>query len=177
MSKEDHLLDEYVMRYQEMVIRNAYMYVKDYYVAEDICQETFIRFARNMELIPDTKVIAWLLRVSERIALDHLRKGNRRKTALGLEEYEEILEDTRYMDVSGMIIQKEELKNRKRVLDRLGEAHPLWYEAILMSCLENMDNKTIGAELGVTPALVSKWKERGKRWLREEYEKQEEQQL
>ncbi len=44
MSKESQYLDFYVMKYQDVVIRNAYVYVKDYHVAEDICQETFIRF-------------------------------------------------------------------------------------------------------------------------------------
>lgn len=42
----------------------------------------------------------------------------------------------------------------------------------MMSYLEHKDNSSIGKELGATPALVSKWKERGQRWLREEYEKQ-----
>ena len=37
MSKESQYLDFYVMEYQDVVIRNAYVYVKDYYVAEDIC--------------------------------------------------------------------------------------------------------------------------------------------
>lgn len=57
MSKESQYLDFYVMKYQDVVIRNAYVYVKDYHVAEDICQETFIRFEQKMETIPDEKVI------------------------------------------------------------------------------------------------------------------------
>lgn len=46
-----------------------------------------------METIPDEKVIRWLLRVSERLALDHLRKGKRRGENLSLEEYAGVLED------------------------------------------------------------------------------------
>ena len=49
MSKESQYLDFYVMKYQDVVIRNAYVYVKDYHVAEDICQETFIRFEQKMK--------------------------------------------------------------------------------------------------------------------------------
>ena len=33
MSKESQYLDFYVMKYQDVVIRNAYVYVKDYHVA------------------------------------------------------------------------------------------------------------------------------------------------
>ena len=172
MSKESQYLDFYVMEYQDVVIRNAYVYVKDYYVAEDICQETFIRFEQNMETIPDEKVIRWLLRVSERLALDHLRKGKRHGENLGLEEYVGVLEDNRNTDVSKMFIQKEEYEERMRVLDQLKEVRPNWHDALIMSYLGNMDNSSIGKELGATPALISKWKERGQRWLREEYKKQ-----
>lgn len=172
MSRGSHCLDFYVMEYQDVVIRNAYVYVKDYYVAEDICQETFIRFEQNMETIPDEKVIRWLLRVSERLALDHLRKGKRRGKNLGLEEYVGMLEDKRNTDASKMFIQKEEYEERMRVLEQLKELRPNWHDALIMSYLENMDNLSIGKELGATPALVSKWKERGQRWLREKYKKQ-----
>ncbi len=160
------------MEYQDVVIRNAYVYVKDYHVAEDICQETFIRFEQKMESIPDEKVIRWLLRVSERLALDHLRRGRRRGENLQLEEYVGVLEDNRNTDASRVFIQKEEYEERMRVLDQLREVRPNWHDALIMSYLENMDNSSIGKELGATPALVSKWKERGQRWLREAYKKQ-----
>lgn len=172
MSKESQYLDFYVMKYQDVVIRNAYVYVKDYHVAEDICQETFIRFEQKMETIPDEKVIRWLLRVSERLALDHLRKGKRRGENLSLEEYAGVLEDNRNTDASKMVIQREECEERLRVLDQLKEVRPNWHDALMMSYLEHKDNSSIGKELGATPAHVSKWKERGQRWLREEYEKQ-----
>ena len=146
--------------------------MKDYHVAEDICQETFIRFEQKMETIPDEKVIRWLLRVSERLALDHLRKGKRRGENLQLEEYVGVLEDNRNTDASKMVIQKEEYEERMRVLDQLKEIRPNWHDALMMSYLENMDNSMIGKELGATPALVSKWKERGQRWLREAYKKE-----
>jgi len=39
-----------------------------------------------------------------------------------------------------------------------------------MSYLENMDNPSIGRELGVRPYLISKWKERAKLWLKNAFE-------
>ena len=104
--------------------------------------------------------------------MDHLRKGKRRGENLSLEEYAGVLEDNRNTDASKMVIQREECEERLRVLDQLKEVRPNWHDALMMSYLEHKDNSSIGKELGATPALVSKWKERGQRWLREEYEKQ-----
>lgn len=64
------------------------------------------------------------------------------------------------------------VKNACGFWDQLKEVRPNWHDALMMSYLEHKDNSSIGKELGATPALVSKWKERGQRWLREEYEKQ-----
>jgi DNA-directed RNA polymerase specialized sigma24 family protein len=64
----------------------------------------------------------------------------------------------------------EEKEHRYCVLQRLRIVHPLWYEALLMSWVENMDNHAIGQVLGVKASLVSKWKERARSWLKKEYE-------
>jgi len=41
-----------------------------------------------------------------------------------------------------------------------------------MCYLEDMDNPSIGKELGVKPYLISKWKERAKSWLKTAYEEE-----
>lgn len=174
MNEKNHLLDDYFMEYRKMVIRNAYLFVKDYHTAEDICQETFIRLGERLDKIPPEKVSAWLIRVSERLALDYLRKGGRYEISLGIEEYSEEFASDDYSDLSSMMVHKEEAKDRKRVLEKLKQERPLWYEAIVMSNLENMDNSSIGEELGIKANLVSKWKSRARKWLRTKYKEEEE---
>lgn len=156
-----------------MVIRNAYLFVKDYHTAEDICQETFIRLGENLDKIPPEKVKAWLIRVSERLALDYLKKGGKYEINLGIEEYGEEFVSDDYSDLSSMMVCKEEAKERKRVLEKLKRERPLWYEAVVMSNLEDMDNSSIGRELGIKANLVSKWKSRARSWLRDKYREEE----
>ena len=76
MMEKDHRLDDYFVQYKDMVIRNIYLYV-DYYTAEDLCQETFIRLQKYLERVKPEKVKAWLLAVSEHLALDYLKKGGK----------------------------------------------------------------------------------------------------
>ena len=73
-----------------------------------------------------------------------------------------------------MVERLEEFRETGMALKELKEIRPNWYEVIRMSCLEDMDTRAIGKALGVRPMLVSKWKERGRRWLRDAYRKKKE---
>lgn len=172
MERSDHRLDDFFVKYRTTVIRNAYLFVKDYYAAEDICQETFIRLGKHLDHIPPEKVRAWLLCVSERMAIDWLRKGGKYETNVGLDEKELDSLVSGYSDLSSLLERREECEQKGKVLKRLKKEKPLWYQAVCMSYLEDMDNPSIGKELGIGPHLVSKWKERAKRWLKTAYEEE-----
>lgn len=172
MDKENYRLDDFFKEYRNMVIRNAYLFVNDYHAAEDICQETFIRLEKHLEHIPSEKVRSWLVCVSERLSIDYLRKGGQYETSVGLEEEELNIPAEDYFDLSCLIEEKEEFERKGRVLKRLKKEKPLWYQAVCMSYLEDMDNPSIGKELGVRPYLVSKWKERARSWLKKAYEEE-----
>ncbi|MBS6396410.1 MAG: sigma-70 family RNA polymerase sigma factor [Clostridiales bacterium] len=168
MDKKNHRLDDYFLKYYELVTRNAYWYLRDYYAAEDICQETFIRFSKHMDDIPPEKVKTWLLAVSGRLALDYKKKGGKYKTIVGLPLVEEVPEDT-YTDLSLLLVRREEEEKGIRVLKRLAREKPRWYEAVLMSYLEEMDNPSIGKILGVRAQVICMWKNRAIKWLRDAY--------
>lgn len=172
MERKNYRLDDFFLKYRTMVIRNAYLFVKDYYAAEDICQETFIRFEKYLDRVPPEKAKAWLLRVSERLAIDYLRKGGKYEMRVGLETQELDFMIKDYSDLSCLMEKKEECEKRGKVLKRLKKEKPLWYEAVCMSYLEDMDNPSIGKELGIKPSLVSKWKERARNWLKTAYEEE-----
>ncbi|MCD8197488.1 MAG: sigma-70 family RNA polymerase sigma factor [Lachnospiraceae bacterium] len=157
-----------------MVIRNAYLITKDYYAAEDICQETFVRFSDRLAQVPDESVRSWLLHTSRRLALDYRRNEERNSARIEYMARESGLEeqaDTRYFDLSDLLEECEKIQAKKETLLLLKEQRPLWYQVLLMSRVEGMRNGAIGLELDVTASLVSKWKERAGRWLRERYEK------
>jgi RNA polymerase sigma-70 factor (ECF subfamily) len=172
MKETLHQPEEYLMLYHKMVMKNAYMYVKDYHTAEDITQETFIRLSENISKIEPNKVVRWLLLTSEHLALDYLKKGGKYETSPGLEENREEYTDVCSGDLSDRMVLMEEKEHRYRALQKLKKERPLWYDALLMSWVENMDNHAIGQKLGVKASLVSKWKERARSWLKKEYEKE-----
>ncbi len=163
----DRLWEEYFMKYHNMVLRNASLWVNDYHTAEDICQETFIRLLIHMDKVPPAKIKGWLICVSDHLALDVLRKHQR--WDLAKDRLIEAFEKKRSQEPDSILEQMEEFQETGMALKALKDVRPNWYEAIRMSCLEDMDARSIGKELGVRPMLVSKWKERGRRWLRDVY--------
>lgn len=165
-------LEKYFMEYRTLVIRNAYLRVRDYHTAEDICQETFIRLSGYLDRVPPEKVKAWLICVSDHLALDVLRKYKSRDSAL--ERMQDEAERKRGAEPDSILEQKENFQETGMALNELRKVRPNWYEVIRLSCLEDMDARTIGKILGVRPGLINKWKERGRRWLRDTYRKKKE---
>lgn len=169
---QDHRLDEPFMKYKKMIIRHSFEYVKDYHTAEDICQESFLRLLKNIDKVPPDKMRVWLFRTATNLSIDHLRKGGKYKISIGLRDSDEINIYDEYMDLSYEFARKETCEEKEHTIKRLKEEKPEWYRAILMCHLEDMDNSSIGAAMGVKPTLISKWKERGRRWLRETYKRE-----
>lgn len=166
---DDRRLQDCFEIYKNLIIQYAKSYVKDYYMAEDICQETFIRFEEHKDEIRESSTKYWLMTTARNLSLDHLRKIEGHGPVIDLDTALDILSDNRYADVSGIFVEQEAREVSKRVLFRLREEHRNWYNVILMAHVLKMDNSSIGDELGVSAALVSKWKERGKAWLQEAY--------
>lgn len=174
MNKKNHQLDEFFERYRMMVIRNAYLTVQDYYAAEDICQETFLRLSRNLHKVPPENVKAWLLQVSGNLAIDYMRKGGKYQIDVGLEEVDLEIASEFHIDPEQILEKKEVSESTRRVLGKLRREKPKWYAVIVMSHLEGMDNHAIGKALDISPILVSQWKGRASKWLRNAYKKLEE---
>ena len=173
MCEDDRRLDDYFEIFKDLIIRYAKSYVGDYYIAEDIWQETFIRFGEHQDEIRESSAKFWLMKTAKNIALDYLRKSKNRVPVIDLDTALDMLSEDPFSDVSWILEEKEKSEFLKRALFRMKIEHNNWYEVILMSYVQRMDNISIGNEFGVSAALVSKWKERAHTWLRNAYIKEE----
>lgn len=85
MCEDDRRLDDYFEIFKDLIIRYAKSYVGDYYIAEDICQETFIRFGEHQDEIRESSAKFWLMKTAKNIALDYLRKSKNRVPVIDLD--------------------------------------------------------------------------------------------
>ncbi len=170
MKEKDHRLDDYFKCYGDITFQNICLFV-DYHTAEDICQETFLRLAENLDSVNSKMVKAWLIVVSERLAKDHLKKGGKHVSRIGLELDKVDLEDLS-SDVENMVEELEESRKKGRILKRLKKERPQWYDVLLMKYLEDMSDRVIGKKLGIRESLVGQWRRRARLWLRDRYSRE-----
>ncbi|MCM3571033.1 RNA polymerase sigma factor [Neobacillus mesonae] len=65
--------------YSKQMLYIAYKYTKDFFHAEDVVQEAFLKAYKKMDSIGDTKKIgAWLSAITARTAIDFLRMEKRK---------------------------------------------------------------------------------------------------
>ena len=58
-------------KYKNLVLKVAFDMTKDYYLAQDICQETFMRLYGYQDNIIVERVKSWLVVVASNLVYDH----------------------------------------------------------------------------------------------------------
>lgn len=65
-----------------LIVRIVYGVTGELHVAEELCQDAFIRYYQHMDTIPTREQAKyWLIRVSKNLALNHEKQRGRERTA------------------------------------------------------------------------------------------------
>ena len=108
-------IDRLVRQYGTMVIKQAYLYLKDRQKAEDVCQEVFLRLYKKQPALPDEQSEkAYILRVTINLCKDVLKSAWNRRVLPMVEGFD--------APHPGLTPESEALR---------GEAKELLYEAVL----------------------------------------------
>jgi RNA polymerase sigma-70 factor, ECF subfamily len=145
-------------KYQNRVHAVAYGMTRDREESRDITQETFIRAYRKLgEYRAEASFRAWLFRIAMNLAIDTVRRGQRRRTT-GFDEARLAVDD----DGAFAVIHREDgpgrLLERKRLhqrilaaIDELNEDHR---QIILLREVENLSYKDISEILDIPEGTV-----------------------
>lgn len=72
--------EKIVRRHQSGLVRFLASYFREKADAEDVAQDAFVRAYRNLlRYDPNKPFLTWLYVIARRLALNHIRKGSRRK--------------------------------------------------------------------------------------------------
>lgn len=81
--------EELVRRYQRPIAAYVYRMVGDYDAALDLTQEVFIKVYGSLSRYrSEFKFSTWIYKIAHNAAIDHLRRGASRETAIGSSEDE-----------------------------------------------------------------------------------------
>ena len=130
MCEDDRRLDDYFEIFKDLIIRYAKSYVGDYYIAEDICQETFLKLYGYMGRLDERGVKRWLYVVSYNKTCDWIRRSKK---------YHELIEENSDLLVRGAddpvdryaaFLDDTDWCNH--ILRKVREKNEKWYEILIL---------------------------------------------
>lgn len=151
-----------VSRYSNAVYAAAYQVVSDYYEAQDIAQEAFVRAWFNLaQLKEDGKFGSWLYTITKRVAVDWLRKYGTAQTT----SYDALTEVRTEQSVEEEVLLNERKEAVRYGLDQLNENDR---NVVLMYFMGGLNTREISDFLGVSKNTVESRLRRAKLKLKEE---------
>ena len=167
MKREEY--DRMYKQYYRLVIHVAFDILQDYALAQDVCQEVFIKFHQKIEGLDEDKLKGWMLRNALRKSIDMLRKAYRRREISVLEEKMEDKLVVECMTELENEICREQFHSF--LLEELKEQNPMWYEIMVRVIVYEEPAKEVAADYGITVMNLRMKISRARRWLNDNYYK------
>ena len=158
-------------KYKNLVLKIAFDMTKDYYLAQDICQETFIRLYGYQDNIIVERVKSWLVVVASNLVYDHWKKSSSRREVLidGLWENEtEPIEPS-----SSVELERVEYRGLcSNMLEALREKNEDWYEVLILAEYLGVPRKLIAKKRGVSLSTIDNYIRKGRSWMKENFQEE-----
>lgn len=147
-----------VVRYQARVHAMVLGMVRDAEEAKDIVQNAFIKAYQNLDSFrTESSFYTWIYRIAMNLAIDHCRKGKRRKTssfdeAVASRDDDGELLLTHHADSPHKALARKQLQARIfRAMDELTEEQR---EVVLLREVEGLSYKEIADSMGIPEGTV-----------------------
>lgn len=132
-----------------IIFRIAYRITGSTDVAEELCQEAFIKYYERLESFPDQdQAKYWLIRVAKNLALNVAKRSNRERRA-----YERAFHEPRRPSTTGedLVIRREEAIQVQEALERLPDKLK---SVLILKEYGDLNYKEIASVLGITEGNV-----------------------
>ncbi len=167
MKRED--FDRMYKQYYRLVIHIAHDILHDYALAQDVCQEVFVKFNEKIEGLDEDKLKGWMLRNAYRKTIDALRRAYRKREISVVEDkMEDKLVVECMTELENEICRKQ---FRSFLLEELKEQNPQWYEMMVRVVVYEEPAKEVAADYGITVMNLRMKLSRARRWLYKNYYK------
>jgi len=173
ISEKGKEVEEIYKTFYQDIYRVCMHFVNDEYLAQDIMQQTFVRFYKHVEEINPTCVYAYLLRTVKNLICNYYRAYSR--------EYlvDEIFEEAHPNEMITVSLEEEyfrgkrselEIELGKQIFDEMKVKQASYYKIFTMRYVEDKSHDEIAEELGITKEVLYSRIYRGKNWVRKRYE-------
>ena len=157
-------------KYKNLVLRQVYDMTQDYYLAQDVCQETFAKLYHYMDRVDEYGVKRWLYVVSYNKACDWLRR-NKKYNQL-IEENGEQLARTAEDSMEDHFSAFYDREWCDHLLRKVREKNQVWYEMLLLFDYYGVPKREIAKHMGYPIGTVDTYLRRCKKWLKDNFQEE-----
>ncbi len=153
--------------YHKLVLHIAFDGLKDYDLAQDVCQEVFIAFSEKIDGLDEELVKGWFVKNANRKTVDVQRKPYRKNEISG-----EIKDEMCPQVVVEYLVEEDEGRRnefRQFLLEKLKEKNPVWYDLMILVVVEKESTKAVAQEYGMTVVNLRMKISRARHWRTKNY--------
>lgn len=151
------------LRHKERVLALAYRILGQWNLAEDVCQEAFLRVYQGAEKYkPEAEFTTWLYRIVVNLCMDEKRKSQRTQTMLHHQE------ETRHTDRNKEFAQTEKTDMSDAIWKAIQTLNPRQKQVILLHKIEGLNYTEISNKTGWTKSAIESLLGRAYKRLRNE---------
>lgn len=172
LSTEDKFLEIYE-RNKNIVLKVVFDMTRDFHLAQDICQETFLKLYGYQDHIIEEKVRGWLLVVASNLVIDYRRKLQNRKEIPMNNTDEKTAAVFELEAVDTIKIYFEQMEYRQLcsdVLTALREKNQNWYEVMILVEYLGVPRKTVARNRQISLSTVDSYLRKSKKWMKENFQ-------
>ncbi len=152
LSGDSSSLEILINRYKDKVFSYILITVKNYHLAEDIFQDTFIKVVRSLNLGKYTdngKFISWVMRIAHNLIIDHYRHQKNMNTFSNDGSEVDLFNSSKLSDdnIEDLIINDQILSDVKGLVDELPEDQK---QVVVMRHYMGLSFKEIADQTGVS---------------------------
>ncbi|MDD3217630.1 MAG: sigma-70 family RNA polymerase sigma factor [Lachnospiraceae bacterium] len=152
--------------YSRLVLKIAFDVVQDWDLAQDVCQEVFVKLYQKGTTIQGDDVKPWLIVCAKNRAIDYLRNKERKHSA-PRDLSSGVGDDTKISaDIMDEICYKE---LRMQVFEALEKKNEKWHELMVRTILYQEELKKIAQDMNKTENSLKIQISRAKKWIRENF--------
>ena len=154
-------------RYVDLAHYVANSVVHDYHLAQDVCQEVFIKLYLNIHGLDEERVKGWIIVAAENTAIDFVRKRDRLR--------EEPCDDRGNL-YRGKVPDLDEIHRNAEIKEfghrlfcALHEKNPEWYDIVMGLDVAELPPKEVARRLGISIVNLRVKHHRAREWLRNDF--------
>ena len=156
-------LETLMRQYGNDVLRLAYLYVKEYHLAEDIFQDVFLKVNQNIASFrEESSIKTWILRITVNTCKDYLKSAYHNRVQMISEEQEQTLAAD---DVYEAVETKQDLYYVRDMLEQMPKKYK---EVLWLLYFEEKTLKETAYILGIREGTVKSRASRAKEKLKQE---------